>query len=269
MEGGLKTPTQFTLPCAHELGLRSASVNCELHGWQSGWVLGDRPPFCVSCTEQRLHEQRVKELERLRRPQLLSIARIPNSFALCSFNNFLERSIKHKEIRRAAIEYAQGWEKRRQDGGGVLMAGTPGNGKTHLAIAMIRHIIQFHQNYARYSTAQDFIADISSVYGNAQGLTEAAQVASWVRPSLLVLDEIERIQGTRHDRNLIFHLLRERRQRCKPTVVISNLSLEDLEAVLDKATMERIMDGSLVLLMQMESERRPAHIVGEWINGSL
>jgi len=85
----------------------------------------------------------------------------------------------------------------------VLLIGGTGTGKTHLAIAIARHVIQ-HGSRGRYCNVVDLVNQLEHEKLNGRGGKLAEQLA---RLDLLVLDELGYLPFSKNGGQLLFHLL--------------------------------------------------------------
>jgi DNA replication protein DnaC len=73
---------------------------------------------------------------------------------------------------------------------------------------------------------------------------------------LLILDEIGVQFGSETERNLLFDVLNERYEDCKPTLLLSNLPKQDVAKYLGERVMDRLReDGGRVVVFDWESHR--------------
>ncbi|MEA9994304.1 ATP-binding protein [Pseudomonas sp. 10B1] len=143
-------------------------------------------------------------------------------------------------------------------GRSVMLLGTVGTGKTHLATAMLQQAIREHaQDGLRglYATAGSIIREVKATFGNLDR-TEASVYADLVRPDLLVIDEVGVQHGTDFERQVLFEVINGRYEQVKPTIIVSNLGIPELRECLGDRAVDRLRDkGGLVVLFRWASAR--------------
>lgn len=118
----------------------------------------------------------------------------------------------------------------------LWLCGSNGNGKTLLGALIVRETMG---NYAESSMIEDEIEE-SKHYGAKETITALRKRYTDYR--LLVIDEIARFPSDEEKRNL-FKILNDRYNAEKPTVLISNLSRQELQQYLGKGLTDRFMEN--------------------------
>lgn len=157
--------------------------------------------------------------------------------------------------------YLNGWTRNKNTGTGLIMIGGTGRGKTGLACSIGNAVLE-QGDSVLFATAQDVIVMITSTWGNKKARTEAEVTADFTEPDLLILDDVGAQVGTDLEINRMFGILNTRYSDCKPTILLSNLPLDDsatvtgLHTYLGQRIMGRMMDdGAMVLRCQWDSLR--------------
>lgn len=142
------------------------------------------------------------------------------------------------------------------DGRSLVLYGKPGRGKTHLAVAIAYRAIQ-NGFTASFVTAAMLIEELSEA--SRRGQLRAA-VNEYVRPEVLVVDEVGYLTYGDDAANVLFHLVNERHKRRRAMVFTTNkvprrwgkvLHDEDLaEAIVD-----RILERGRVVVLDGPSVR--------------
>jgi DNA replication protein DnaC len=126
------------------------------------------------------------------------------------------------------------------EGRSVILEGKPGRGKTHLAVAIAYRALQ-NGFEALFRTAAELIDDLSSASRDGR-MRET--LATYVRPHVLVVDEVGYLAYGDDAANVFFHVVNERHIRRRSMIFTTNkhpnrwgsaLHDEDLaEAIVDR-----------------------------------
>ena len=132
-------------------------------------------------------------------------------------------------------------------GKGFLCAlvGTRGAYKTQLAVELLR-LVCWRGKPGLYRRVMEFFMDLKSSY-NGGDETEAAVLARYAAPALLVLDEAHERGGTTWESSMLNLLIDKRYAAMKDTVLIANLTRAELPGALGPSIMRRLDDtGGIV-----------------------
>ena len=138
-------------------------------------------------------------------------------------------------------EYAEGFG--RETTSGLMLYGKAGSGKTHLAVAITRHIIEQKQIQVRFARVVDLLAEIRKTFDeNEQYRTENESdlISRYTSAPLLVIDDLGAEKTTDWVRQILYQIIDERWIEQKPIIVTSNLNLEELEARFEERIASRV-----------------------------
>ena len=139
----------------------------------------------------------------------------------------------------------------------LLLRGNVGTGKTHLAIAILRE--RLRQQAAdlafvkhRHFLEQHWLAQRPVTFG-----TEAPEspLARCQASSLLVYDDVTAQADNRSCENVLLDLIETRIGYCRPSIITTNLSSEELERALGTRLMDRLREVVITLDFGFESKR--------------
>lgn len=117
-------------------------------------------------------------------------AGIPAGFAGASFRTFQRQEHTKNALqtaRRFCEEFLPGKDGRTR---GMLLTGSVGTGKTHLAVACLRHLIEEKGIDARFVDVRDLLERLRSTYRDEGGDTQTQILKPLLRADLVVIDEL-------------------------------------------------------------------------------
>lgn len=145
-----------------------------------------------------------------------------------------------------------------KDGCLVGLVGPRGTGKTQMATVasaeyqrkMIPHGIV---GVARYARAMEFFMSVKEAYSASTSERDAFE--PFVRPRLLILDEVQVRNESKWEDNALTYLVDARYGACKRTILISNQTVEGFTESMGDSIMSRISESGGVILCNWKSYR--------------
>lgn len=119
---------------------------------------------------------------------------------------------------------------------GILMLGSPGCGKTHLASAILNAVAKTCPGY--YITARDLMDFMRKPKEDGNSTINRMELLRHV--SVLVVDEIGRSFGTDFERKTLRDIFDARQADGLPTILITNCDRPELATVLDETFVSRL-----------------------------
>jgi len=154
---------------------------CDDTGWKPVDEKGVRRVVRCECWRDKLGQNRLAD------------ANIPKRYLHCTFANFsayntsLERALE--QARRVSDRFPAANDLREQ-GRGLLLDGQPGVGKTHLAVAVLKQVIQTSGARGLFYDTRDLLRVIRSTYDPSIRTTELDILRPVMTADLLVLDDL-------------------------------------------------------------------------------
>jgi DNA replication protein DnaC len=151
-----------------------------------------------------------------------------------------------------------------ETGGIVVLHGKRGTGKTQMA-AEIARSKRFpfdaangpeRKRSAHYQTAMRFFLTVRTTFKKNSDKTELEIIDRMTEPGLLVIDELQERGETAFEDRLLTHLIDARYGACRPTILIANLSKEELGKSLGPSIVDRIHENGRCIDFTWSSYRR-------------
>ena len=166
-----------------------------------------------------------------RQGTLLKRAGIPERFQQASFDNFRlprDNPIQNRALAEAMIEvkgYAREFPLAPKPG--LMLQGTPGVGKTHLACAVLKGLVErgFEGLFFDY---QNLLDRIRAGYNPAAGTSEREAYRSALEGEVLLLDDLGSHRVSDWVVDVVTSIINHRYNAGKALIVTTNLPDEDL-----------------------------------------
>lgn len=253
-----------------DLGGREFTAVCETHGEYTGriWRLGgeDRRTPCPKCSEAREREAAAAAMEARRArdagraameaAEALAVAKIPKRFLGKTFDTYIAETPKQQAALTTCRQYAEDFGDHRQSGTGLTLAGGPGTGKSHLASAIIHHVIPGKS--ALYATVSDAVRAVRDTWRRDSPISTGQLVEKLRALDLLVLDEIGVQSGTDNEHTILYDILDGRYRDCAPTILLTNLGATAMQQALGDRLFDRLRETSRWVQCDWESYRPKA-----------
>lgn len=202
--------------------------------------------FLQTTSGMRECECRVHARERSRLERLFASARIPARYRGKTLETF---EAKHQPIaHKIALAYTKTWPK--EDGESLFFVGPVGTGKSHLARAILVEMIQSHKISGLAVTVPNLMDDLRP---GADEDKREEKLHTLKTIPLLVLDDLGAQKNTEWVTERIFVIINARYDELLPTIITSNVYLEDLRRA---PGWDRIVD-------RIAEMARPVRMTGE------
>jgi len=190
--------------------------------------------------EQKEQEKENASLENFRNVHL---SQIPPRFKDATFDNFICQTDKH----RSALEFLK-------KGKSVALYGKNGTGKTHLAFATLRHLVNNNKGKRiKYILAFELFDMVRNSFNDPSFKKDIDALGDVF---YLIIDEVDKKFGTQTEFLALYKLINQRYNSELKTMLISNAEKEDLLEVIGLASFDRIIQDGSAINLDGENFRR-------------
>lgn len=150
---------------------------------------------------------------------LISHSNIPKRYDNCSFDNFEIHNPSHRKSLKISKKFVKDYPV---ISSGLLFMGPCGIGKTHLAVAIIKELMQTKNVPCYFCDFRELIRDIQASYSLDSHLTESNVLSPVFQKEVLVLDELGAKRTTAWVEEMVFYIINNRYIHKKLTIFTSN-----------------------------------------------
>lgn len=145
--------------------------------------------------------------------------------------------------------------KKNGNTGNLILIGSVGTGKTMLTSGMVCDLLIAKKNPAT-ARVIDIIRSMKDTWKKDCQKTETQLIAEYVNLDLLIIDEIGVQFGSDTEKMFIFDIIDGRYNKMKPTILISNLTMQGIKECIGERCVDRLReDGGKVIAFDFESQR--------------
>lgn len=217
---------------------------------------------CPECSkeseeaeEQRKLEQRGFAME-IRIREYLGRSGIPVRFKEKGFDDYKAGTKDAERALAISQAYAKKFPDRLKEGGGLIFCGKPGTGKTHLSSAIASYVIKYHGMSALFTSVLSMTRKVKETYSKNAEYSERQVLQMFSHPDLLIVDEVGVQFGSDSEKQILFEIINNRYETMKPTIMISNLPLNELSEFAGERVIDRMKEGGgAVVSFSWESHR--------------
>jgi DNA replication protein DnaC len=169
-------------------------------------------------------------------------------------NDITPKNAKQEEALNAMKSMAGAIKSGKRTGNLILIGGV-GTGKTMLTSGLVCDlIVDGHKPAIR--RVIDIIRKLKNTWRKDSEITEDQLIDNLVDLDLLIIDEIGVQFGSDTEKMFIFDIIDGRYNKMKPTILVSNLTLEGIKECIGDRCVDRLReDGGKVIAFDFDSQR--------------
>jgi len=155
----------------------------------------------------------------------LERACIPQRYAHCSLAEYFTDFSSANNSLVAAHHYAQSFVARypaETGSRGLLLTGSIGVGKTHLAVGILKQVILGRGASGLFCDYRDLLKQVQNTYNQRSETTEMQILEPLFKAEVLVIDELGASKPTEWVWDTIAHILNTRYNDCRTTIITTN-----------------------------------------------
>lgn len=225
---------------------------------------GDHEPYCPLCVdeskEEDEQERRAQDKDRADKALVAaaekrwSAVSFGRRFRDCTWDDYKINCEGERKAKNICRQYADTFRARRDAGDCLLMLGNMGTGKNMLAALIAKDVCTMGFTVLHTSAAK-IVRGIKDSW--RQETSEQGYLDELRELDLLIINEVGMQKGSDFEKNYLSEIVDDRYDDRRPTIIISNNSLDDLQKYLGPRAVDRFYDGAgAVAVFNWQSRRR-------------
>lgn len=214
--------------------------------------------YCPFCYEKKEREKKSTRMEAVKK----SVAERIDIY-------LRKRGVPRRFLNARVTDFPARWQKLRENKEGVLLTGSRGVGKTHLAVALMREIILDTppvnqgdaykidiQKMPLFISVPELLLEIRDTFGGNE-ISEKGIIDKYGWADVLILDDLGVEKTSDWVLQTLYTIMDRRYREELRTVITSNLSIEEIQEKLDDRIASRIVGMCRVCILQGRDRRVP------------
>jgi DNA replication protein DnaC len=180
-------------------------------------------PHCLGTgwekSESDTRRKHCRCLQSGRTERLLAAARIPKRYEHCDLESYYPTDPSQVSAKSYVSKFVEQYPLVDV---GLLFLGTCGVGKTHLAVALLKEVIQHRGAAGLFYDFRDLLREIQASWNSVSQTSEVEILSPVLDADVLVLDELGSNKPTEWVRDTVAYIINSRYNEKKATIFTSN-----------------------------------------------
>jgi DNA replication protein DnaC len=224
-EGGMETMTHYATEGDGKPAAPAPEKSCP-RCLGTGWFNQEERVLGYQYTATVSHRCDCDSALKIHRSQWAVRSGVPNKWRV-GWDSFLPSSPAHDQIRALAEGYANGFTKGQRNG--LLLRGTVGAGKSHLA-ALITHHVSQRGFTARWFNAPGLVDALTAAFDDPNADGQKRVLAECAEVDLLTIDDMGAQRMSDFVSEAFFKIINTRCEQQKALLFTTNLDYNAFEA---------------------------------------
>lgn len=177
--------------------------------------------------------------------KFMMLSGISKSYESKSFDNFVSDDLETKKAKETALKYAQDFR-----GKNLILTGLTGSGKTHLAIGVIKGIID-QGVMAKYVGYRDLVNDLK--FSGDEERTK--RLKKYTGCAIIFIDDLFKGKPSDADINVLYEVINDRYTKRLGTVITTELSINQINDI-EPSIAGRLVEYAEGYIVQMSHRNR-------------
>jgi DNA replication protein DnaC len=160
-----------------------------------------------------------------RAQRMLEQTKIPRRYENCTLDNFEPKYDGADRSLQSALVQARGFVKGypvETEGKGLLLVGPVGVGKTHIAVGILKELVQERGAHGLFCDYRELLKEVQNSYNQTVAATELEVLRPVFEAEVLVLDELGAAKPSDWVWDTVAHILNSRYNDRRTTIITTN-----------------------------------------------
>lgn len=200
------------------------------------------PILCTCKKEEMENKKNIEEAKekQYRLQRLINNSLMDKKFTKETFENW-DFNKGQKNMYDLGLKYCEHFKECKADGLGLLLYGTPGNGKTYLSNCIANKLLSKFIPVICVGI-NSLLSRFKETYCNYGKEAEEGIIRALSNADLLVLDDLGSEQDTEWSRSRIYNIIDSRYRNGLPIIISTNKTINELKNMYHERTIDRLLE---------------------------